>query len=77
MSEPARPCHSEVADAPEPLWRRRERSDEESLEGAALRDEHRSFAEPVLSGRSVSKRWEQILRCAQDDREGEGLRMTG
>jgi hypothetical protein len=36
-SAAAPPCHSE------------ERSDEESLEAAVLRDEHRSFAEPVLS----------------------------
>src|SRR6266540_2601834 len=34
-------CHPEVADAPEPLWRRRERSDEGS---AFSREESRSFA---------------------------------
>jgi hypothetical protein len=37
FSGPPPPCHSE------------ERSDEESLEGEVSRDEHRSFAEPVLS----------------------------
>jgi hypothetical protein len=59
-------CHSEVADAPEPppkrlrlssvggqpLWRRRARRAEES---AFWKGRSRSFAEPVLSGRSVSK----------------------
>src|SRR6185369_4565036 len=36
------PCHPEVADAPEPLWRRRERSDEESAPAGTSRS--RSFA---------------------------------
>jgi tetratricopeptide (TPR) repeat protein len=38
----AAPCHPEVADAPEPLWRRRERSDEGSASAPSNRS--RSFA---------------------------------
>ena len=65
---------SESKGAVERLEKDRERRDEGS---ALVGQQSRSFAEPVLSGWCVSKQWEQILRCAQDDREGEGLRMTG
>jgi tetratricopeptide (TPR) repeat protein len=42
------PCHPEVADTPEPLWRRRERSDEGSA--SALSNRSRSFASLRMTG---------------------------
>src|SRR6266540_755869 len=84
------PCRPEVADAPKPLWRRRERSDEglricfENSKVAradpspplSLKLRRTGRSELALSWRASLEQTEQILRFAQDDRE-ESEGMTG
>src|SRR6266545_3974566 len=85
------PCRPEVADAPKPLWRRRERSDEglricfENSKVAradpspplSLKLRRTGRSELALSWRASLEQTEQILRFAQDDREeSEGMTDT-
>ena len=56
-------CHPEVADAPKPLWRRRERSDE----GSRFLNRNAEILRGACPERRV-RLGTRAMRCAQDDR---------